>query len=97
MLVIDPDKRISVDEALRHPYITVWYDPAEAEAVSICFEKTCMWRPGLYFLGSCLLVQSSYIWVASSPFGAPSYKKAKCCLRPGPLCSEDLRNELTLW
>lgn len=34
MLVIDPDKRISVDEALRHPYITVWYDPAEAEAVS---------------------------------------------------------------
>lgn len=34
MLVVDPDKRISVDEALRHPYITVWYDPAEAEAVS---------------------------------------------------------------
>uniref|UniRef100_F6Y132 Stress-activated protein kinase JNK n=1 Tax=Equus caballus TaxID=9796 RepID=F6Y132_HORSE len=32
MLVIDPDRRISVDEALRHPYITVWYDPAEAEA-----------------------------------------------------------------
>ncbi|XP_047411431.1 mitogen-activated protein kinase 9 isoform X4 [Sciurus carolinensis] len=32
MLVIDPDKRISVDEALRHPYITVWYDPTEAEA-----------------------------------------------------------------
>ncbi|XP_068815555.1 mitogen-activated protein kinase 9 isoform X5 [Struthio camelus] len=32
MLVVDPDKRISVDEALRHPYITVWYDPAEAEA-----------------------------------------------------------------
>lgn len=35
MLVVDPDKRISVDEALRHPYITVWYDPAEAEAVSL--------------------------------------------------------------
>lgn len=34
MLVIDPDRRISVDEALRHPYIAVWYDPAEAEAVS---------------------------------------------------------------
>uniref|UniRef100_A0A8C0H6U3 Stress-activated protein kinase JNK n=1 Tax=Chelonoidis abingdonii TaxID=106734 RepID=A0A8C0H6U3_CHEAB len=32
MLVVDPDKRISVDEALRHSYITVWYDPAEAEA-----------------------------------------------------------------
>lgn len=39
MLVIDPDKRISVDEALRHPYITVWYDPAEAEAVSVYLEK----------------------------------------------------------
>src|SRR4029434_2509471 len=34
MLVIDTSKRISVDEALRHPYINVWYDPAEVEAVS---------------------------------------------------------------
>lgn len=42
MLVIDPDKRISVDEALRHPYITVWYDPAEAEAVSVCLDKMSM-------------------------------------------------------
>lgn len=35
MLVIDASKRISVDEALQHPYINVWYDPAEVEAVSI--------------------------------------------------------------
>ncbi|KAG7262074.1 hypothetical protein CRUP_013998 [Coryphaenoides rupestris] len=34
MLVIDASKRISVDEALKHPYINVWYDPAEVEAVS---------------------------------------------------------------
>lgn len=34
MLVIDASKRISVDEALQHPYINVWYDPSEAEAVS---------------------------------------------------------------
>uniref|UniRef100_A0A673GWP6 Stress-activated protein kinase JNK n=1 Tax=Sinocyclocheilus rhinocerous TaxID=307959 RepID=A0A673GWP6_9TELE len=27
MLVIDASKRISVDEALQHPYINVWYDP----------------------------------------------------------------------
>lgn len=40
MLVVDPDKRISVDEALRHPYITVWYDPAEAEAVSLHLKLT---------------------------------------------------------
>ncbi|XP_061261613.1 mitogen-activated protein kinase 8 isoform X2 [Bos javanicus] len=32
MLVIDASKRISVDEALQHPYINVWYDPSEAEA-----------------------------------------------------------------
>ncbi|KAG5266355.1 hypothetical protein AALO_G00230090 [Alosa alosa] len=32
MLVIDTTKRISVDEALQHPYINVWYDPAEVEA-----------------------------------------------------------------
>lgn len=36
MLVIDASKRISVDEALQHPYINVWYDPSEAEAVSPC-------------------------------------------------------------
>lgn len=34
MLIIDPAKRISVDDALQHPYINVWYDPAEVEAVS---------------------------------------------------------------
>lgn len=34
MLVIDASKRISVDEALQHPYINVWFDPAEVEAVS---------------------------------------------------------------
>uniref|UniRef100_A0A4W3GXF0 Stress-activated protein kinase JNK n=1 Tax=Callorhinchus milii TaxID=7868 RepID=A0A4W3GXF0_CALMI len=32
MLVIDAAKRISVDDALQHPYINVWYDPAEVEA-----------------------------------------------------------------
>ncbi|KAK7870214.1 hypothetical protein R5R35_003486 [Gryllus longicercus] len=32
MLVIDPEKRISVDEALLHPYINVWYDEAEVNA-----------------------------------------------------------------
>lgn len=34
MLVIDASKRISVDEALQHPYINVWFDLAEVEAVS---------------------------------------------------------------
>jgi len=32
MLVIDPEQRISVDEALRHPYINVWYEEGEVNA-----------------------------------------------------------------
>jgi len=32
MLVIDPEKRISVDDALLHPYINVWYDESEVNA-----------------------------------------------------------------
>lgn len=35
MLVIDPERRISVDDALLHPYINVWYDEGEVNAVSI--------------------------------------------------------------
>ena len=35
MLVIDQERRISVDEALMHPYINVWYDESEVNAVSI--------------------------------------------------------------
>ncbi|EPY77189.1 mitogen-activated protein kinase 10 isoform 3 [Camelus ferus] len=37
MLVIDPAKRISVDDALQHPYINVWYDPAEVEALFVAW------------------------------------------------------------
>ncbi|XP_045023051.1 stress-activated protein kinase JNK-like isoform X1 [Daphnia magna] len=32
MLVVDPEKRISVDEALLHPYISVWYEDGEVNA-----------------------------------------------------------------
>ena len=32
MLVIDPLHRISVNEALNHPYIKVWYDDSEVNA-----------------------------------------------------------------
>lgn len=31
MLVVDPAGRITVDQALKHPYINVWYDPSEVE------------------------------------------------------------------
>lgn len=32
MLVIDPLYRISVEEAINHPYINVWYDESEVNA-----------------------------------------------------------------
>jgi hypothetical protein len=32
MLVVDPLHRISVEEALRHPYVYLWYDRSEVEA-----------------------------------------------------------------
>ncbi|KAK6747302.1 hypothetical protein RB195_000481 [Necator americanus] len=32
MLVIDPEKRISVDDALAHEYVNVWYDASEVHA-----------------------------------------------------------------
>lgn len=39
MLVVDRSKRVSVIEALHHPYIHVWYERSEVESVSIghCF------------------------------------------------------------
>jgi len=32
MLVIDPNHRISVNDALKHPYVHLWYDPNEVDA-----------------------------------------------------------------
>lgn len=37
MLVIDPVERITVDEALRHPYVSLWSDDAEINGVSPFF------------------------------------------------------------
>lgn len=33
MLVIDPTERITVDGALRHPYVALWSDDAEINGV----------------------------------------------------------------
>lgn len=32
MLVIDPLNRISVEDALKHPYVCLWYDSIEVDA-----------------------------------------------------------------
>ena len=34
MTIIDPIHRISVEEAINHPYINVWYDDSEVNAVN---------------------------------------------------------------
>ena len=36
MLQIDSKNRITVDQALAHPYVNVWYDDKEVNAVSTC-------------------------------------------------------------
>lgn len=36
MLTFDPQKRITVDEALEHPYLSIWHDPSDEP---VCSEK----------------------------------------------------------
>lgn len=45
MLVVDPEHRISVDQALLHSYIYVWYDESEVNAVSIKVRNPPATRP----------------------------------------------------
>ena len=37
MLQIDPKNRITVDGALSHPYVNIWFDSSEVNAVSSTF------------------------------------------------------------
>ena len=37
MLQIDPKNRITVDGALAHPYVNIWFDSSEVNAVSSTF------------------------------------------------------------
>ncbi|CCD24476.1 mitogen-activated serine/threonine-protein kinase SLT2 NDAI_0D01620 [Naumovozyma dairenensis CBS 421] len=38
MLAFDPQRRITVDEALEHPYLSVWHDPSDEPVCSEKFE-----------------------------------------------------------
>lgn len=38
MLVIDPDKRISAEEALEHPYLAVYHDPNDEPVAETMFD-----------------------------------------------------------
>jgi serine/threonine protein kinase len=49
MLCFDPAKRISCEDALKHPYLQVWHDPADepvCESVSIRFRFSDWARNG---------------------------------------------------
>lgn len=42
MLKIDPCHRFTVDGALRHPYVNIWWDKSEVDAVSYpCTHSLC--------------------------------------------------------
>lgn len=49
MLVIDPENRISVDQALLHDYINVWYDRDEVDAVSDKYDLVLKIYYSLFF------------------------------------------------
>ena len=42
MLQIDPKNRITVDQALGHPYVNIWYDASEVHAVSLLLHETTL-------------------------------------------------------
>ena len=54
MLVVDRSKRISVIEALHHPYIHVWYERSEVE--SVCHFSFLFFSFLFFFFTSFLLV-----------------------------------------
>lgn len=37
MLVIDPEHRITIDQALKHPYVNIWYEANDVESVCLFF------------------------------------------------------------
>ena len=38
MLAFDPSRRITVNEAIKHPYLSIWHDPADEPVCSEKFE-----------------------------------------------------------
>ena len=45
MLQIDPKKRFTVDQALSHPYVNIWYDASEVHAVSVTVLSNLQVKP----------------------------------------------------
>ena len=70
MLVVDRSKRISVIEALHHPYIHVWYERSEVE--SVCHFSF------LFFLTSFLLVLIIFLVTLAYVLGLLPERPAIC-------------------
>ena len=53
MLHIDPARRITVDGALNHPYVNIWFDPSEVNAVNSVHA---------YTVNACVLKGKCVVW-----------------------------------
>ncbi len=49
-IVIDSEKRMSVDQALNHPYINVWYEDSEVNVVGLLYLFLFCWNEIGYFI-----------------------------------------------
>ena len=56
MLQIDQKARITVDGALAHPYVSIWYDPSEVNSVS----KLCV---NNYMCDLCYSLQHTCVYL----------------------------------
>ena len=59
MLQIDPAKRITVDQALQHPYVNIWFDPSEVNAVS-SFVSPVKWLFHVILVSSSTVLTQHY-------------------------------------
>ena len=75
MLVIDQEDRINVDEALMHPYINVWYDESEVNAVSYKFISLFGYEMSLMSLGSFKITCTSNLFYLASTRSMGSYRR----------------------
>lgn len=62
MLKIDPYHRCTVDGALRHPYVNIWWDKSEVDAVSSLYSVPYILYSVLYILYSVLYILYSVLY-----------------------------------
>lgn len=71
VLQIDPTKRITVDQALQHPYVSLWFDASEVYAVRVLWSAHHDWlRDLLFFLHVQSPIRSS-MFLHQTPLSLP--------------------------